>query len=176
MWAPSFAIHGECGKTSHVRLTQTVLWASTIILYLTAWATRLSSIHTLSLSLACKVVPFIYKRGCTLSQQRIDRSTTLQRLSSNSNNQRSIHPLLVLDTLKLHRVHARILSAGKSSRHSRHFGPESDRTSCTPILLSSVCNSTANFEHLGSGIKSPTDLNWTRARCLNQYKPYVIEC
>ena len=30
-----------------------------------------------------------------------------------------------------------------------------------PILLPLVCNPTVNFEHLGSGIKSPTDSNWT---------------
>ena len=30
-----------------------------------------------------------------------------------------------------------------------------------PIFLLLVCNPTANFEHLGSGIKSPTDSNWT---------------
>ena len=29
------------------------------------------------------------------------------------------------------------------------------------IFLPLVCNPTANFEHLGSGIKSPSDLNWT---------------
>ena len=30
-----------------------------------------------------------------------------------------------------------------------------------PIFLPSICNPIANFEHLGSGIKSPTDSNWT---------------
>ena len=52
LWASSFAIHGECGKTSHMRLTQTVLWVPTIILYPMTWAKRLSSIRTLSLSLS----------------------------------------------------------------------------------------------------------------------------
>ena len=68
LWAPSFTIHGEYGKTSHMLLTiTTVLWAPTIILYPMAWATRLSSMRTLSLT--CKAIPFIYKRGCALSQQ-----------------------------------------------------------------------------------------------------------
>ena len=30
-----------------------------------------------------------------------------------------------------------------------------------PVFLLLVCNPTANFEHLGSGIKSPTGSNWT---------------
>ena len=43
------------------------------VLYPAAWATRLG--NTLSLSLlTCKAVPFIYKRGCALSQQRTEDS------------------------------------------------------------------------------------------------------
>ena len=154
LWVSSFAIHSEYGKTSHMRLTQTMLWAPTIILYPTAWATRLSSIHTLSLSLTYKVVAFVYKRGCALSQ-----SEGFRHDSDDSNTQQLIHSLLALDTLKLHRAHARILSARRSSRHFQPFSLESDRTSCTPIFLPLVCNPTANFEHLGLGIKSPTDSN-----------------
>ena len=39
-------------------------------LYPMAWATRLENTHTLflSLSLSCKAIPFIYKRGCALSK------------------------------------------------------------------------------------------------------------
>ena len=33
--------------------------------------------------------------------------------------------------------------------------------SYTPIFLLPVCNPTTDFEHLGSGIKSPTDPDWT---------------
>ena len=46
--APTSAIPEEEDATSHIHLTLTVLWAPTIILYPTAWATRLS-IRTLSL-------------------------------------------------------------------------------------------------------------------------------
>ena len=66
--APTSAIPEEDDATSHMHLTTTVLWEPTIILYPMVWATRLSSIRTLSLSFACKAVPFIYKRGCALSQ------------------------------------------------------------------------------------------------------------
>ena len=122
------------------------------VLYSTAWATRLGSIHTLSLT--CKAIPFIYKRGCTLSQQRPRWTTT--------DDIRIIptHFLLALDILKLHKAYVPIHSARRSSRHSRPFGLESDRTSNTPILLPLVCHPIANFEHLGSGIKSPADSNW----------------
>ena len=81
LWVPSSTIHGEYGKTSHMHLTTTMLWAPTIILYPTAWATKNSSMHTLSLSLslACKAIPFIYKRGCALSQQGIPKFTHTQQ-------------------------------------------------------------------------------------------------
>ena len=71
--APTSAIPEEEDTTYHKDLTLTVLCAPTIILYPTAWATRLS-IRTLSL--ICKATPFIYKRGCSLSQQ-IDGSIHL---------------------------------------------------------------------------------------------------
>ena len=31
----------------------------------------------------------------------------------------------------------------------------------SPMFLLLICNPTANFEHLGLGIKLPTDSNWT---------------
>ena len=71
LWAPSFAIHGEYGETSHMRLTSTMLWAPTIILYPTAWATRLSSIRTLSLSLV-RPSPSSIKEG-VLSPNKEDQ-------------------------------------------------------------------------------------------------------
>ena len=67
------------------------------------------------------------------------------------------HSLLALDIIKLHRAYVQILSACRSSHHSRPFGQESDQTSNTPILFPLVCNPIANFEHQGLGIKSPTD-------------------
>ena len=112
------------------------------VLYPTMWATRLGSIHTLFLSLSCKAIPFIYKRGCALSQK--ERAIlTLSLLGSR--------------TLKPHRAYVPRLSSCWSSRHSWPFGLESDRTSNAPILFPLVCNPRANFEHLGSGIKSLTD-------------------
>ena len=98
-------------------------------------------------------------RSSPLSIKGDALSPNTKGFTHDPNNKRSIRHPLALDTLKLHRAHARILSARRSSRHSRPFNPESDRTSCTPILLPLVCNPTANFKHLGSGIKSPTDSN-----------------
>ena len=136
----------------HASGHKTVLWASMTVSYPTAWATRLGSTHTHTLSLTCKAVPFIYKRGCALSQKGglIRRTTDNTRIIPT-------HSLLALDTLKLHRAHARILSARRSSRHSRPVRLEFDGTSNTPFSFIFVCNPTANFEHLGSGGKSSTD-------------------
>ena len=44
------------------------------------------------------------------------------------------------------------------------FGPSDQSPTgplVPPIFLLLVFNPTANFEHLGSGIKSPIDSNWT---------------
>ena len=88
-------------------------------LYPTAWATRLDSTRTLSFShtLSCKAVPFIYKRGCALSKSDRSINERFETYDSNDSN----------------RAHAQILS----SRLSRPFGPEFDRTSCTPHLTPS---------------------------------------
>ena len=102
--------------------------------------------YVISPSLTCKAVPFTYKRGYTLSQ-RIDRSvhshTTTEPLGSN------------LEHMLEHLAHSRapITLSPSDQSPTRLLAP--------PISLPSVCNPTANFEHLGSGIKSPTDSNWT---------------
>ena len=122
-------------------------------LYPTAWATRLDSTRTLSFSrtLSCKAVPFIYKRGCALSKK--DRLIHTGRFDHQDRT--------TCDSNDSNRAHAQILSAHRSSSLSWLFGLEFDQTSYTPILLPLICNPTANFEHLGLGIKSPTDSNWT---------------
>ena len=135
LWVPAFTILGEHGKTnymplginsmtgtesaipeednatSHMHLTLTVLWAPTIILYLTAWATILSSKRTLSLSLV-RPSPSSIKGDA---------------LSPNTDGSRH-------DQSHKHRALVRILSARRISRRSWSFSPKSDRTSCTPHL------------------------------------------
>jgi hypothetical protein len=133
LWAPSISIPDEHGKPppphasghrqccGHRHLSymvntikpptciwhKTVLWAFTIILYPTIWATRLSSIRTLPLSLV---------------------------RSSPSSIKGDARPPNKEDQSHKHRAHARILSARRSSHYSRPFNSESDRTSCTPHL------------------------------------------
>ena len=65
------------GRQYYCRRRQTVS-------YLTTWATRLGSTH--SLSLTCKAIPFIYKRGCTLSQKedRLEKNNRQHTDHSNS--------------------------------------------------------------------------------------------
>ena len=130
-------------KTSHMCLTSTVLWAPTIVLYLTAWATRLSSIRTLSLSLV-RPSPSS-RKGDVLSpnkgknQSTTTRTTHTIQMTKDPNEQQTFE----------HLAHsAALVTLGLSDQSPT--GP-----------LPSVCNSTANFEHLGLGIKSPTDSNWT---------------
>ena len=171
LWAPSTPIPGEHGKPPHMPLdTNSMVGADIYHTRRRRWnlphASDINSVvgaynhhctqwreqqdliaYVNSPSLTCKAIPFIYKRGCTLSIGQIhsDRSSSLLH---NSRTTR-FKP----------RAHARTLSSYRGSRHSRPFRPEFDRTSYTPIFLLLVCNPTANFEHLGSGIKSPVDSN-----------------
>ena len=103
----------------------------------------LAYIH--SPSLTCKAIPFIYKRGCTLSQKGGDRSvhshTTTEPLGSN------------LEHMLEHIAHSEApITLGPSDQSlTRPLVP--------PIFLLLICNPTTNFEHLSSGIKSPIDSN-----------------
>ena len=167
LWAPAFTIPGEHGKTPYMPLginsmagtdlchtkrrrhnlrhtsgINSVMGTYNHLCIRRHGQQDLAYVH--SPSLTCKAIPFIYKRGYALSQT--DRS-----ISSLAHNNRT--------TRFKPQAHARTLSTKQSSHHSRPFRPESDWTSCTPIFIPSVCNPTENFEHLGSGIKSPTDSN-----------------
>ena len=108
--------------------------------------TRLS-IRTLSLT--CKAIPFIYKRGA-LSPKGENQSTTTRtthtiRTTKDPNEQQTFE----------HLAHSGApVTLGPSDQSP--IGPF-----VPPIFLPSVCNPTANFEHLGLGIKSPTDSKWT---------------
>ena len=91
-------------------------------------------------------------KGNTLSPNRNNRSTS----------RGSVHSHTTTEPLGSNLEH--------TLKHSAHVGAPvtldpSDqsptRPLAPPIFLPSVCNPTANFEHLGSGIKSPTDSNWT---------------
>ena len=65
--------------------------------------------YVLSLSLSLVRPSSSSIKGNVLSSNERDPlmiQTQLQELSDDMNNQRSIHPMLALDTLKLHRVHA----------------------------------------------------------------------
>ena len=169
LWAPAFTIPGEHGKTPYIPLginsmastdvyhtkrrrhnhphpTLTVLRAPTIILYPMAWATRLS-IRTLSLS--CKAIPFIYKMGRAFSQKgEISSLRLIQHTTTEP-------PGLDLEHTCKHSAHSGVPVTLSPSNQSP-TGPL-----VTPIFLLLVSNPTANFEHLGSRIKSPTDSNWT---------------
>ena len=91
--------------------------------------------HPYPLPLTCKAIPFIYKRGCAPSNEK--RST-----SSNSDS---------LDR------HQHLTTAGPPSSDHNPFGRSQPNLLYTPSFLLLVCNPTTDFEHLGSGIKSPTD-------------------
>ena len=85
--APMSAIPEEDNTTSHVHRHSTVLWAPTIILFPPAWATRLSSIHTLSLSLV-RPSPLSIK-GDVLSPNIQVILDSLDRPSSPAHNHRT---------------------------------------------------------------------------------------
>ena len=136
-------------------MTLTMLWAPTIILYPMAWATRLSSIRKLSLSLVRPSPSSI--KGDALSPNDREAQTTQtlsQTIRPPGRFDRFEHP-----TNSSNKSTRSKLSTRRSSHLSRPFGPESDQNSYTPILLPLVCNPTTNFEHLGSGIKSSTNSN-----------------
>jgi len=123
LWAPSTPIPGEHDKTTHLPLginsvvgrrhlpymtntiepttcvcASTVLWAPIIILYLMAWAIRLSSICTLSLSLV-RPSPSSIKRD-VLSPNKDNSTTRIDTRSIHRVEQPTIRTIPTEHTLK----------------------------------------------------------------------------
>ena len=89
--------------------------------------------------LTYKAIPFIYKRGCTPSPEwEID-----------------------FFKLRLTRSTSTLPTAGPPSSDRDPFGQSRPNLLYTPFFLLLICTPTIDFEHLGSGIKSPTDPDWT---------------
>ena len=117
-----------------------------------AWATRLRNIRTLSLSPVKPSPSSIKEDALSPNIRDSSHSRFIRSIKFTSTESPGLNHEHTLE----HLVHSGApITLGPSSRSLT--GPL-----VPPILLLLVCNPTANFKHLGTGIKSPTDSNWTK--------------
>ena len=158
LWAPTFVLqYGRRRHLSYQKNTMeptTCIWVSIVL-----WTPTNCLIpddvgnktrkHTHSFSLSKLVRPSPSPiKGDALSPNREMNQFTTQtthtiRTTKDPNKQQTFK----------HLAHSRAPVTLSSSDRSL-TGPLAH-----PIFLLSICNPTTNFEHLGSGIKSPTDSN-----------------